>query len=77
MRKAAAAAVVTLAVGFPAGAALAAPGSDAIPNDPPPQSLEDPAADEGSAGLWVGVVTGASGLAALAYTVRRPRPVHS
>lgn len=71
VRKVAAAAVVTMAVGLPLGAAHA--DADAVPDVPVTSSLEESSDDAGGAAVWVGVVTGVSGVAGLAFAMRRPR----
>lgn len=73
VRKVAAAAVVTMAVGLPLGAAHADADADAVPDVPVTSSLEESSDDAGGAAVWVGVVTGVSGVAGLAFAMRRPR----
>lgn len=83
MRQAASTALVVMALGFPwhvaqvdapaespAGAPV--PPAGGISADSVPRVLPEATDDNGHAALWVGAVTGVSGLAAFAFSVRRP-----
>ena len=72
MRPVAAAAVATLALALSSGTVLAQ-APDAVPDAPVTSSLQESTDEADGAALWVGVVTGISGIAALAFSVRRPR----
>jgi len=73
VRPVAAAAVATLALALSSGTVLAAQAPDAVPDAPVTSSLQESTEEADGAVLWVGVVTGISGIAALAFSVRRPR----
>jgi hypothetical protein len=79
VRKLTAAAVVTMALGLPVGVVHAAeePDVDAVPDAPVASSFDDTTGEADGAAVWVGVVTGVSGLAGLAFSVRRPRLSHA
>jgi len=69
----AAAAGAIIALALSPQVATAAPAPDPIPDAPVTTAVQGRTGEPGGAALWVGVATGLSGVAALAYSVRRPR----